>query len=350
MYPSFKIGNKIINKNSPTFIIAEAGVNHNGDMNLAKKLIVAAKKAGADCIKFQTFKSEKLVNKKTLKAKYQRATTNKNEDQLDMLKKLELNNNDFVNLIKFCKTQKIIFLSTPYNFADVDFLDKINVPAFKLASMHLSENVFIDYVAKKNKPFLVSTGMSNQKDVETVYELLKKQKNKNYCFLQCTTNYPIEYKEANLRVITTFKKKFKKIIGYSDHTSDYLACLSAVTLGAKIIEKHFTLDKTLPGPDHKSSINPKEFSEMVKKIRDIEVLLGSSIKTKNKNEISNEKYMKRGIVFNKDLKKGKIIKINDIDFMRPLVGLKPNDLKKIIGKRINNNVKKYSRVSLQNLK
>ena len=125
MYPSFKIGNKIINKNSPTFIIAEAGVNHNGDMNLAKKLIVAAKKAGADCIKFQTFKSEKLVNKKTLKAKYQRATTNKNEDQLDMLKKLELNNNDFVNLIKFCKTQNIIFLSTPYNFADVDLYSNI---------------------------------------------------------------------------------------------------------------------------------------------------------------------------------------------------------------------------------
>ena len=350
MKKQFKIGNKIVNEESKTFIIAEAGVNHNGDINLAKKLILEAKKAGADCIKFQTFKSDKLVTKHAQKAKYQRQSTGVSDAQYKMLKSLELSKEDFNHLNKYCKKNNIIFLSTPYNFDDVDFLEKIGSKAFKLASMHLTENEFIKYVAKKDKAFLISTGMSNQLEIDEVYKLLKKQKNQNFCILQCTTNYPIKDNEANLNVIKTFIKNYNCIIGYSDHTEDYLACIAAVALGAKIIEKHFTLDKKLRGPDHSSSINPKEFKKMVEDIRRTEVILGSKIKKKNKIEKDNEKFMKRGIVARKDLKKGSIITNKNIDFMRPFTGIKPNDFVKIIGKRVKRDVKKSERIYFKILK
>ena len=341
----YKLGNKVINYKNPTYIIAEVGVNHNGDINIAKKLIREAKLAGADCIKFQTFSSSKLVSKTATKAKYQKLTTNSKESQYTMLKKLELDKDDHVKLLNFCRKEKITFLSTPYNFDDADFLDKIGVSAFKLASMHLTEHFYLKYISKKKKPFILSTGMSDIKDVDAALKYLNNEKIYNYSLLQCTTNYPTADYEANINVIKTFINKYKCVVGYSDHTQNPLSCMIAVSIGARIIEKHFTLDKQMNGPDHSSSMNPKEFKNMVTSIRETEILLGSEKKFKNKNEVLNEKNMKRSIVARIDIPKGSKITYEMLDFMRPLNGIKPNKIKKIIGKKVKYNIKKFSRIN-----
>ena len=346
----FKLGNKVINEKNPTYIIAEVGVNHNGDINIARKLIKEAKLAGADCIKFQTFSSSKLVSKTASKAKYQKLTTNNKETQYSMLKNLELSKDDHIKLLNFCKKEKITFLSPPYNFDDVDFLDKIGVSGFKLASMHLTEHFYLQYISKKNKPFILSTGMSNLKDVESTIKFLNQKRIFNYSLLQCTTNYPTLDNEANINVIKTFKDRYKCVIGYSDHTQNPLSCPIAVSLGAKIIEKHFTLDKQMSGPDHSSSMNPLEFKKMVTAIRDTEVLLGSKNKFKNKSEAMNEINMKRSIVARVDISKGSKIKYSMIDFMRPFNGLKPNEIKNLIGKEAKYNIKRFTKIKKNYLK
>ena len=257
-----------------TYIIAEAGVNHNGDINKAHMLIDQAKNAGADCVKFQTFRAENLLTKYAPKADYQLKVTDKNESQFDMLKSLELNYNDYIDLMSHAQKLKIDFMSTPYSFEDVDFLMKLNVDAFKIASGQLTELPFLDYVSKTKKPIFLSTGMSTMSDVRSAVDTISINSNAKLVIFQCTTNYPSLITEANINVIESFKSIPNIEVAYSDHVTNNYACFAAVAKGVFAIEKHFTLDNLLPGPDHLCSLDPKGFKELVNGIRQIEKSLG----------------------------------------------------------------------------
>lgn len=324
----------------PIYIIAEAGVNHNGSTSLALKLIEEAKNSGANCVKFQTFKAEQIVTKTSPKAKYQLEVTDKEESQYDMLKKLELSIEDYHLLIKRCKELEIDFLSTPYNIKDVDFLEELNVTGYKIASGQLTELPFLKYVAKKQKLMIISTGMANLSQVFDAVEAIRSQGNENIVVLQCTTNYPSKIEDANLLSMNSMKEACKVRIGYSDHVQNNYACFASAALGAEIIEKHFTLDKNMEGPDHSSSLTPEEFKELVEGIRNIEKAMGSGLKKPTSIEVENSYGMKRSLVLNEDLPVGTIIKEEHIGYKRPFNGLSPNMLEEIIGKRINRNMLK----------
>jgi N-acetylneuraminate synthase/N,N'-diacetyllegionaminate synthase len=326
------------------YIIAEAGVNHNGSLERAFELVKSAKKAGADCIKFQTFKAKDLVTKVSPKANYQLKVTSKEESQLEMLKKLELDQGSFVQIKEFCKKNNIDFLSTPYNFEDVDFLCSLNVKSLKIASGQITELPFIEYVAKKNLKTFISTGMAYLKDVLKVIEIFKKENNENLIILQCTTNYPSKIEDANINVIKTLKKIDGIEVGYSDHVVENYACLAAVSIGVHTIEKHFTLDKNLPGPDHSSSLDPEEFKNLVSEIKKIEKALGSYDKTPSVSEKKNIFGMKRSLLYKHRLKKGKVLEISDFAFKRPFDGLSPNEIEYFIGKKLNKDVNQDTKV------
>ena len=321
-----------------TYIIAEAGVNHNGDIKIAHKLIEEAKKAGADCVKFQTFKAENLVTKNAPKAKYQLKVTDNKESQFDMLKSLELNYNDYKELIEHCKKLNIDFMSTPYSFEDVDFLMKLNVDSFKIASGQLTELPFLEYVSKNKKPIFLSTGMSSMSEVEAAVEIITKNSNSKLVIFQCTTNYPSKISEANINVIDSFKAIPNIKVGYSDHVINNYACYAAVSKGVYAIEKHFTIDKLLPGPDHSCSLNPKQFEDLVYGIRQIEKSLGSFKKVPTKMESENILGMKRSLVYKKSIKKGTKLTLKHFSFKRPMNGLIPNNIEYFIGKQLNKNV------------
>lgn len=332
MVKDFKIFNKKISLNSEPFIIAEIGVNHNGSLKLAKKLIDLAKLNKAHCVKFQTYNPKNLVSNNAKKAPYQiKNTKQKKESQFDMLKKLQLSYPDHLELVRYCKIKKMIFLSTPYNFEDVDLLERLNVPAFKLASMHLTELSFIEYVAKKRKPVILSTGMSDIKQIKEAVIILKRYLNNKFILMQCTTDYPAKINEANINVLKEFKKLFKCHLGYSDHTESNVSAISAISLGAVAIEKHITLNKRLPGPDHKCSLNPKEFSNYTKDILAAKISLGSSKKKISLNEKKNVKFMRRSIYSKEYIKKGKKISLSDLEFKRPENGIPSSKAKNILG-------------------
>jgi len=315
-------------------IIAEAGVNHNGNINIALKLIDAAKEAGADCVKFQTFKAEQIVTKIAPKAKYQLEVTDKSENQFDMLKKLELDFDDYKTLLQRCKKTGIDFLSTPYNKEDADFLDTLEVDGFKIASGQLTELPFLSYVARKKKRMIISTGMATMADVFNAVETIREAGNNNIIVLQCTTNYPSKIEDANLLAMISIKQACKVRVGYSDHVENNYACLGSVALGAEIIEKHFTLDKNMEGPDHSSSLNPVEFKELVFGIRQIEKSLGTGIKKPSQIEIDNSYGMKRSLVVLMDVEVGSLITEDIIGFKRPSNGLPVNMLNEILGKTL----------------
>ncbi|MEI8128510.1 MAG: N-acetylneuraminate synthase [bacterium] len=316
-----------------TYIIAEAGVNHNGSLQIAVQLIEEAKKAGADCIKFQTFKASQIVTKNSPKAKYQLDVTDKNENQFDMLKKLELDFSSYKILIEQCNKNKIDFLSTPYNNEDVDFLLNLGVNAFKIASGQLTEIPFLKYVASKKKTMIISTGMATLADVFCAVEAIRSVGNVDIIVLQCTTNYPSRIEDANLLAMNSMKKACKVRIGYSDHTINNFACLASVALGAEIIEKHFTLDKKFDGPDHSSSLTTEEFKELVFGIREVEKSLGNGLKKPSEIEIENSFGMKRSLVLLKDVEEDEILNIEKIGFKRPANGLAVNLLDLVIGKK-----------------
>ena len=332
-----------------TYIIAEAGVNHNGSIDRAIKLIVAAKKAGADCIKFQTFKAIDIVTSNSPKANYQLKVTSKKESQLEMLTKLELDQSSFIKLKRECEINNIDFLSTPYNFDDVDFLCSIGVKSLKIASGQLTELPFIKYVAKKNVTTFISTGMSYLSDILKVIEIFKKKKNNKLIILQCTTNYPSKLEDANINVLKTLNNIRGIKLGYSDHVRENFACLAAVSLGVNTIEKHFTLDKKLEGPDHSSSLNPREFKILVSEIRKIEIALGSYDKFPSETEIKNIEGMKRSLLYKRDIKKGKALDYSDFSFKRPFDGLSPNEIESFIGKKLNKDVIKDNKVKYSDL-
>ncbi len=333
-----KIGNKVIGDNYPCYIIAEAGVNHNGNPDLAFELVKAAKKTGADCVKFQTYKTERIIIKEAPKANYQLKSTDPKESQFMMLKKLELPLEVYPKLLSLCKKLKIQFLSTPYNFDDADFLNDLGVEAFKIASGQLVELAFLRYVAGFNKPIILSTGMANLSEVYDAVTTVRDAGNDKIVVLQCTTNYPSRIEDANISAMNSMRDSLNVLTGYSDHVPNNYAAYASVALGACVVEKHFTLDTELPGPDHKASLNPAQFKQFVTGVRNVEKSLGSSTKTPTENEIKNIAAMRRSIVAVKNIKKGQSIKVSDIDFKRPATGLSPQLFDKIIGKKATKNI------------
>lgn len=331
------------------FIIAEAGVNHNGDINIAKKLIDKAVEAGVDAIKFQTFKADNLVTKEAPKADYQKDTTG-DGSQYEMLKGLELSLENHILLKKYCENKGIIFISTPFDFESVDLLEKIDVPLYKVSSGDLTNLPLLKYISQKNKPIILSTGMANLGEVEEAVEIIFKTGNKNLILLHCTSNYPAAYEDVNLRAMLTMKEAFKLPVGYSDHTMGIEVPISAVALGAKVIEKHFTLDKTMDGPDHRASLEPDELKMMVDSIRNIERAMGDGIKRCNKNEENTKSAARKSIVAARNIRKDDIIANNDISFKRPEGGLSPKYADLIVGKTANRDIKENEFIKFSDIK
>ena len=264
----FKISDKLAGENQPIFVIAEAGVNHNGRLDLALKLIHAAADAGADAVKFQTFRAEQVVAASGKMADYQKRNLGKSESQLVMLKKLELKEEYYPALIKRAKERGIIFLSTPHGgFESVDFLQKLKIPAFKFGSGDLTNLPLLEYVAKFKKPMILSAGMATMKEIKSAVKIIKKAGNNKIIVLHCTTDYPADPEKVNLLAMKTMEKELGLPAGYSDHTDGIKISVAAAVLDAQVIEKHFTLNKAMPGPDHKASLEPGELKEMVKQIR-----------------------------------------------------------------------------------
>lgn len=332
------VGNKFIDEGEPCFIIAEAGINHNGDINLAKKLIGAAKDARADAVKFQTFKAENVVIKNAEKAEYQK--TVKEESQYGMLKKLELTEEDFEELADYAKEKDILFLSSPFDKESVDLLYELDVPAFKIGSGEITNFPLLRYVAKKEKPIILSTGMATLGEVEEALKVIRSEGVKDIILLHCVSNYPARIEDINLRAMETLKQAFKLPVGFSDHTLGITASMAAVAFGACVIEKHFTLDRNLPGPDHKASLEPDELKEMVKAIRDVEKSLGDGIKRPTKDEEEIKRVARRSIVAKVDIPEGAIITEEMLDIKRPETGIPPKYMERIVGRKAKENIKK----------
>ena len=333
------IQNKEISPTSPTFVIAEAGVNHGGDMSVAKKLIDLASDAGADAVKFQTFRAEHLILDSVKKAPYQQKTTEATESQMDMLKKLEVTREQNLELKKYCEEKNIIFLTTPFDENSLDEIDELDLPAYKIASTDTTNLPFLKKVAQKGKPIFLSTGMTYLSEVqmalETMYEF-----NKDIILLQCTANYPIRDDEANLSVINTFKTHFDILVGYSDHTVGVGAAAFAIPMGAKVVEKHFTLDKSLTGPDHKASLSPEKLKEFVQLVRKVDDFMGSSIKKPNLSETKTRASLQKCLVANKEIKEGELFTEENIVGKRTGgVGVSPIYYKDIIGTKVSRNYK-----------
>lgn len=317
------------------FIIAEAGVNHNGKMELAYKLVDAAKEAGVDAVKFQIFKSEKLISKSTKMADYQKENLKENISQLDMVKKLELSYEDFIKINEYCKEKGIMFMATPFDNDSLDFLvDTLKVDVLKIGSGDLNNYPFLEKVALKNKEIILSTGMSNLSDIEGALDFISQYTDKEVKVLHCTTNYPCPMDEVNLKAMNTIKDAFQVAVGYSDHTLGIEVPIAAVALGAEIIEKHFTLDKTMEGPDHVASLEPDELKEMTRTIRNIERALGSGIKKPNKSEVKIQSIVKRKIVLAKDVEINHVLTEDDLEYKRCENGIDSKYYKSIIGKKV----------------
>jgi len=325
-------------------IIAEIGVNHNGKISIAKKLIDVAKKSGATAVKFQTYKTDNFVTKKTKKVEYQISKSNINETHYEMLKKLELKIDDFIILKRYCIKKNIEFISTPYDLESIDMLEKINIKRYKVASADIDDYLLHKKISFTNKQVIISTGMSTISDIKKVLKIYKK---KNVILLHCVSSYPCELKNSYISRIKKLKKIFKVPVGFSDHTTSYEPAIMAYSLGARIFEKHITLSNSMTGPDHKASLNPKDFRNYVKKLNMAKKIYG---KFKDKL-LPIEKNMKtissKSITLKRDLKNGSKITINDIIMKRPGKGLNGFFIPKIIGKKLKKNMTSNTQITLK---
>lgn len=317
-----------------TLVIAEAGVNHNGNLELAKKLIEVAKESGADIVKFQTFTAEKCISKSATKAKYQLQTTSTKETQLEMVKKLELDTEAHYILIQHCQKVGIDFLSTPFDFESIELLDKLGIQTFKIPSGEITNLPYLRKIGRLNKKIILSTGMSNLGEIETAISILVDSgtKRENITILHCNTEYPTPMKDVNLKAMQTIANAFHLPVGYSDHTHGIHVPIAAVAMGAKVIEKHFTLDRNMEGPDHKASLEPQELREMVRCIREIELALGDGIKQESESEKKNKPIARKSIVANRFIRAGEIFSEENLYVKRPANGLSPMEWDNVIGK------------------
>ena len=320
-----------------TFIIAEIGVNHNGDVNLAKKMIKSASECGVDAVKFQTFKSEDLVTENAKTADYQQKNANE-DSQFEMLKKLELTFDDFKELKCYASKCNVMFISSPFDIKSVDLLENLNVSLFKLGSGELNNFELIDYVQKTDKPMILSTGMATLEEIKETYDFIENKD--NLIMLHCITGYPTSFEEANLNFIKTLQSEFDVPIGFSDHSPGIELPIAAVALGACVVEKHFTLDKTLDGPDHKASLNPVEFKAMVDAIRNVEVAMGDGVRRFSENELEIKKIARKSIILNENISEGMTIEHNMLSIKRPGTGIAPKYINQIIGKKVNKDLDK----------
>lgn len=325
-----KIANKLIDNNNPCFIIAEVGVNHNGDMALAKELIKLASILKADAVKFQTFIPEDLYSKVV------------SPQGIDFLKPYQLSKEQHIELMKYAEENKIIFISTPFDFKSAEMLYELNVPAFKIASGELNYLEYLEFIARFNKPMIISSGKGSLGNIEKAKNAIFNTGNKELAILHCVSAYPAEDSSLNLNVLTTLKQAFPDcVIGYSDHSLGIEASIVATVLGAKIIEKHFTLDKSLHGPDHKASADPAEFEKLVEAIRRAEKMLGKTKKEAQPCELE----INRSLVFTRNMKQGELIKSDDIIAKRPAGGLSPEIKHFFVGKSIIKDVQEDQFVS-----
>ncbi|WMJ78645.1 MULTISPECIES: N-acetylneuraminate synthase [unclassified Sedimentibacter] len=319
------------------YIIAEAGVNHNGKLSIAKLLVDKAKQAGADCIKFQTFVSENIVTKNATKADYQKQLTNSNENQLDMLRKLELSFDDFIELYNYCKQKQIEFLSTAFDLDSIDFLNSLGIARWKIPSGDITNLPYLIKIAKLHKPIILSTGMSTMDDIRLALKVLKDNGNSDITVLHCTSEYPAPYEDINLKAMLTIKNEFNIPVGYSDHTMGIEIPIAAVAMGAEVIEKHFTLDRDMIGPDHKASLQPDELKAMITAIRNVESAIGTGEKKPAKSEMKNINIARKSIIAKTAIKKGDLFTEENITVKRPGNGISPMRWFNVLGRNAKRN-------------
>lgn len=339
-------------KKEKVIIIAEAGVNHNGDIKIAKKLIKCAADAKADYVKFQTFNADKLVSKLAKKAKYQKNNfKDKYDTQFQMLKRLELSRSQHLQLIKYCKTLKIKFLSTAFDIDSLVMLKDLGITLFKIPSGEITNLPYLKKVAKFAKKIIISTGMCTIEDINNALNIILKEGFilSNVYILHCNTEYPTPMKDVNLNAMLTIKNVFNVDVGYSDHTQGIEVPIAAVALGAKIIEKHFTLSKKLIGPDHKASLEPLDLKEMIKSIRNIEIALGNGVKKPSNSELKNISIARKSIHMKSSIMKGEIIKEKHLIMLRPGDGIPPMKIYDIIGKKSIYNLKSGHKLKISDL-
>jgi N-acetylneuraminate synthase len=334
-----------------TLIIAEAGVNHNGDIHLAKKLIDVAADAGVDYVKFQTFKTENLVSKSAKKATYQIENTKEEGSQFDMLKKLELDVNAHHILIDYCQQKKIQFLSTGFDLESLDLLNELNIDLFKVPSGEITNLPYLEKIASFGKPVILSTGMCTMQEVKEAFHVfISNGISKNdITILHCNTEYPTPIEDVNLNAMLTIQNELGVDIGYSDHTLGIEIPTAAVAMGAVCIEKHFTLDRNMTGPDHKASLEPNELRLMVSSIRNIEIALGNGIKESSVSEQKNISVARKSIHIKRDLTAGSILTSSDFIMMRPGTGISPMKYKELVGKKIIKPLKEGDLLTLNDL-
>jgi len=312
-------------------VIAEAGVNHNGNIELAKRLVDAAYDAGADYIKFQTFKADKLVTAKARKADYQERQTGAEESQYSMLKKLELSYRDFMVLNDYCRMKGISFLSTPFDNESIEFLDKLGMDVWKIPSGEVTNYPYLVKIAETHKPIIMSTGMCTMDDVNSAIQVLNSHGCGPITLLHCTTEYPAPYAEVNLRAMETLRHAFNLPVGYSDHTQGITIPIAAAAMGAVVLEKHFTLDRTMEGPDHKASLEPAELKEMVDAIRCVEISLGDGVKDPTDSERRNIGIARKSIVALRQIREGEQFTSENITTKRPGSGISPMRWNEVLG-------------------
>lgn len=316
-----------------TFIIAEAGINHNGSLELAKKMVDAAKDSGADCIKFQTFIAENLVSKMAVKAEYQKKQMDSNESQYAMLKRLELPFKSFTELKQYCDEKEIEFLSTAFDLESINFLIELDQQRWKIPSGEITNLPYLIKTAKTCKPIILSTGMSTLEEVKSALNVLKQNGAKEIALLHCTTEYPTPFQDVNLNAMITLNNLLSCPIGFSDHTVGTEISIAAVAMGATIIEKHFTLDKEMEGPDHKASIEPEELKRMIRSIRNVELAMGDGIKKPSESELKNITIARKSITASCNIKKNEIFTEENITIKRPGNGTSPMLWFEILGQK-----------------
>ena len=315
------------------YIIAEAGVNHNGSFDLACRLADAAKAAGADCVKYQTFVAKHLVSSSARKAEYQKAATGNDESQLQMLNALALSFSVFDKLKAYCDEIGITFLSTPFDFESIDFLSTIDMPFWKVPSGEVTNLPYLLAIAKTKKPVVMSTGMCEMAEIEAALEVLKTNGTPEITLLHCNTEYPTPFADVNLRAMETLRQRFGVKVGYSDHTQGIEVPIAAAALGATVIEKHFTLDRSMEGPDHKASLEPHELKAMVDGIRHIEAALGSGEKTASPSEEKNRPIARKSIIARRAIRKGEELTEENLTVKRPGSGISPMRWFEVLGTR-----------------
>lgn len=313
-------------------IIAEAGVNHNGSISIARQMIIAAKNAGADYIKFQTFKPESLVSASAPKAEYQIENTKEGGSQLDMLKKLALSFDAFAELREICKQEKIGFISTPFDFESIEFLCTLNMDFWKLPSGEITNLPFLQRIAKTEKPVILSTGMCHMDDVKGAVKLLRDGGTNDITLLHCTSQYPTPFNQVNLRAMDTIARETGLPVGYSDHTKGVEISVAAVAMGAVVIEKHFTLDRNMEGPDHAASLEPLELKAMVSAIRNTEAAFGDGVKKPSPAEVSNMPVVRKSIVAAHPIGVGDVLTVDNLTTKRPGTGISPMHWNEVLGK------------------